>query len=95
MIFAPYALGRNQCYPPLLLSPYSSASSFISCEEAGITILNEVGLDPGIDHMSAMKIIDDVHSRGGEITSFSSVCGGEIIDLCLFFLSDESSRCFQ
>jgi alpha-aminoadipic semialdehyde synthase len=29
-----------------------------------------------MDHMSAMKIIDDVHARGGEITSFSSVCGG-------------------
>ena len=46
------------------------------CKEAGISILNEVGLDPGMDHMSAMKIIDDVHARGGEITSFSSVCGG-------------------
>lgn len=41
-----------------------------------MAILNEVGLDPGMDHMSAMKIIDDVHARGGEITSFSSVCGG-------------------
>lgn len=48
----------------------------LSCKEAGITILNEVGLDPGMDHMSAMKIIDDVKRRGGEITSFSSVCGG-------------------
>ena len=47
-----------------------------SAEDAGIAILNEVGLDPGIDHMSAMKIIDDVHSRGGEVTCFSSVCGG-------------------
>jgi saccharopine dehydrogenase-like NADP-dependent oxidoreductase len=44
--------------------------------EAGVAILNEVGLDPGMDHMSAMKIIDDVHSRGGKVTSFSSVCGG-------------------
>jgi alpha-aminoadipic semialdehyde synthase len=52
-----------------------------SSEEAGITILNEVGLDPGIDHMSAMKIIDDIHSRGGEITSFSSVCGGKMFYL--------------
>ncbi|KAL7543132.1 hypothetical protein ACHAXR_012453 [Thalassiosira sp. AJA248-18] len=47
-----------------------------SSEEAGVAILNEVGLDPGMDHMSAMRIIDDVHARGGEITSFSSVCGG-------------------
>ena len=44
--------------------------------EAGIKVLNEVGLDPGLDHMSAMKIIDDVRERGGAITSFVSVCGG-------------------
>ncbi|MDZ7339590.1 MAG: saccharopine dehydrogenase NADP-binding domain-containing protein [candidate division KSB1 bacterium] len=43
---------------------------------AGITILNELGLDPGIDHMSAMRIIDGVHSRGGQIVSFESCCGG-------------------
>mmetsp|Transcript_32325 Transcript_32325/g.68355 ORF Transcript_32325/g.68355 Transcript_32325/m.68355 type:complete len:1058 (+) Transcript_32325:153-3326(+) len=47
-----------------------------SSEDAGVSILNEVGLDPGMDHMSAMKIIDNVHERGGEVTSFSSVCGG-------------------
>jgi saccharopine dehydrogenase-like NADP-dependent oxidoreductase len=45
-------------------------------KESGILCLNEVGLDPGLDHMSAMKIIDDVHDRGGAILSFSSVCGG-------------------
>ncbi|MFX0013746.1 MAG: saccharopine dehydrogenase C-terminal domain-containing protein [Promethearchaeota archaeon] len=44
--------------------------------EAGIIILNEIGVDPGIDHMSAKKIIDDVHERGGKITSFKSYCGG-------------------
>jgi saccharopine dehydrogenase (NADP+, L-glutamate forming) len=44
--------------------------------ESGILILNEIGLDPGIDHMSAMRIIDDVHQRGGKITSFRSYCGG-------------------
>jgi saccharopine dehydrogenase (NADP+, L-glutamate forming) len=42
----------------------------------GITILNEIGLDPGIDHMSAMKIIHDVQQNGGKISSFSSYCGG-------------------
>ncbi len=31
--------------------------------EAGIIILNELGLDPGIDHMSAMRIIDTVHEK--------------------------------
>lgn len=43
---------------------------------AGIIILNEIGVDPGIDHMSAMKIIDDVHKKGGKIESFRSYCGG-------------------
>lgn len=43
---------------------------------AGILILNEIGLDPGIDHMSAMKIIDDVKKKGGKVTSFRSYCGG-------------------
>ena len=42
----------------------------------GIVLLNECGLDPGIDHMSAMKIIDQIKSEGGEITSFKSYCGG-------------------
>ncbi|MBI4723151.1 MAG: saccharopine dehydrogenase NADP-binding domain-containing protein [Candidatus Stahlbacteria bacterium] len=43
---------------------------------AGIIILNEIGLDPGIDHMSAMKIIHDVQNKGGEIKAFNSYCGG-------------------
>ena len=43
---------------------------------AGIVILNEVGLDPGIDHMEAMRIIDAIHGRGGMVKSFRSYCGG-------------------
>ena len=43
---------------------------------AGIIILNEIGLDPGIDHMSAMKIIHRVKENGGRIISFCSYCGG-------------------
>ncbi len=42
----------------------------------GILILNECGLDPGLDHMSAMKIIEEIKSEGGEITSFKSYTGG-------------------
>jgi len=42
---------------------------------AGIIILNELGLDPGIDHMSAMRIIDNVHNKGGKIIDFYSLCG--------------------
>jgi saccharopine dehydrogenase-like NADP-dependent oxidoreductase len=43
--------------------------------EAGIIVLNEIGLDPGIDHMSAMRIIHDVEKKGGKVVSFKSYCG--------------------
>jgi len=45
-------------------------------DRAGILVLNEIGLDPGIDHMEAMRIIEDVEGRGGRIRSFLSFCGG-------------------
>jgi saccharopine dehydrogenase-like NADP-dependent oxidoreductase len=44
-------------------------------KSAGIIILNELGLDPGIDHMSAMRIIDHIHGQGGKVEEFSSLCG--------------------
>lgn len=43
-----------------------------------LLFLCEMGLDPGIDHMSAMKIIDEIKAKGGTITSFKSHCGGLI-----------------
>ncbi len=43
--------------------------------KAGIIILNELGLDPGIDHMSAMRIIDHIHNKGGQVEEFYSFCG--------------------
>lgn len=45
-------------------------------KDAGIMILNEIGLDPGIDHMSAMKIIHEAQNKDGRIASFYSYCGG-------------------
>jgi saccharopine dehydrogenase (NADP+, L-glutamate forming) len=45
-------------------------------KNAGIVLLNEMGLDPGIDHMSAMQIIDKLKAEGADITSFKSYCGG-------------------
>tara|TARA_A100001011_G_scaffold290205_1_gene301582 strand:- start:299 stop:1618 length:1320 start_codon:yes stop_codon:yes gene_type:complete len=45
-----------------------------------VIILNEIGLDPGIDHMSAMQIINNIKEKNGEITSFKSYCGGLIAD---------------
>ncbi len=47
-----------------------------AAKHAGILILNEIGLDPGIDHMEAMRIIHEVEQKGGEVTSFTSYCGG-------------------
>jgi saccharopine dehydrogenase-like NADP-dependent oxidoreductase len=44
-------------------------------KNAGIIILNEIGLDPGIDHMSAMRIIDQVHGKEGAVLEFYSICG--------------------
>ena len=44
-------------------------------KDAGIIILNEIGVDPGFDHMTAMRIIDKVHSEGGKIKEFYSLCG--------------------
>jgi saccharopine dehydrogenase-like NADP-dependent oxidoreductase len=41
-----------------------------------ILLLNECGLDPGLDHASAMKIIDEIHHKGGILHSFKSYCGG-------------------
>lgn len=45
---------------------------------AGLLFLNECGLDPGLDHMSAMEMIDRIHSEGGSIVSFESFTGGLI-----------------
>ncbi len=45
-------------------------------KEKNLTFLNEVGVDPGLDHMSAMQIIDKVKQDGGRIDSFFSYCGG-------------------
>lgn len=44
----------------------------------GLLFLNECGLDPGIDHLSAMHMIDGIRNRGGKITSFESFTGGLI-----------------
>jgi len=45
-------------------------------KKKGLLFLNEVGVDPGIDHMSAMSIIDNIHEQGGKIVDFYSFCGG-------------------
>lgn len=41
-----------------------------------LIFMNEIGLDPGIDHMSAMKVIDEIREKGGKMLLFESFCGG-------------------
>mmetsp|Transcript_21573 Transcript_21573/g.52811 ORF Transcript_21573/g.52811 Transcript_21573/m.52811 type:complete len:837 (-) Transcript_21573:282-2792(-) len=45
-------------------------------EKKGLLSINECGVDPGLDHMSAKKVIDEVQSKGGKVLAFFSVCGG-------------------
>lgn len=42
----------------------------------GLIFMNECGLDPGIDHMSAMKVLDEIREKGGNPVHFESFCGG-------------------
>ncbi|HEY1038567.1 MAG TPA: saccharopine dehydrogenase C-terminal domain-containing protein [Bacteroidia bacterium] len=45
-------------------------------KQKGIILMNEVGLDPGIDHASALKVIDEIRHQGGTVHTFKSFCGG-------------------
>lgn len=47
-----------------------------AAKDAGILIMNEIGVDPGIDHMSAMRVIDHIRSIGGDMHIFESFTGG-------------------
>lgn len=44
----------------------------------GLVMMNEIGLDPGVDHMSAMQVIDKIRAKGGKMLLFESFCGGLI-----------------
>lgn len=46
--------------------------------DASLIFMGEMGLDPGIDHMSAMRLLDSIRSKGGKIESFKSYAGGLI-----------------
>lgn len=47
-------------------------------KEKGLVFMNEIGVDPGIDHMSAMKVIDEIRDQGGKMLLFESFTGGLI-----------------
>jgi saccharopine dehydrogenase-like NADP-dependent oxidoreductase len=67
------------------LGKHLATASYVSQEmkdldkeakEKKLLLLNECGLDPGIDHASAMKIIHEIQDKGGNVTGFKSFCGG-------------------
>ncbi|MDU8884948.1 saccharopine dehydrogenase family protein [Yeosuana sp. MJ-SS3] len=48
----------------------------VSAKEKGLIFMNEIGVDPGIDHMSAMQVIERIRDQGGKIILFESFTGG-------------------
>lgn len=48
----------------------------VRAKEAGVILINEIGVDPGIDHLSAMKVLDEIREAGGEMLLFESFTGG-------------------
>jgi saccharopine dehydrogenase-like NADP-dependent oxidoreductase len=63
-----------------VLTPSYLSAEMLSLDAAarakGVLVLNELGLDPGIDHLSACAMMDAVRAEGGRITEFESYCGG-------------------
>ncbi len=81
----PYTLHLKFAREAIKLGKHLVTTSYVSpdmkaldaeAKAKGVLLLNEIGLDPGIDHMSAKKIIDDAHEQGGKIEAFKSYCGG-------------------
>ena len=59
-------------YSNVVISPHHHSRAI----NADVLLLNEIGLDPGIDHCSAVDLCERVRSQGREVVSFVSVCGG-------------------
>jgi len=68
------AMGKN-VVTPSYISPEMQALHQ-EAVDAGIIIMNEIGVDPGMDHMSAKKVLDHIQEKGGEMTRFESFTGG-------------------
>lgn len=63
---------------PVVTTSYISPALWdldAKAKAAGVIILNEIGMDPGVDHLYAVKTIDEVHKAGGKIVGFTSTCG--------------------
>jgi len=68
--------GKNLITPSYVSEALNAMNKEV--EAKGLLFLNEMGVDPGIDHMSAMRIIHAIQAKGGVITGFESYCGGLI-----------------
>jgi saccharopine dehydrogenase (NADP+, L-glutamate forming) len=68
------ALGKHLVTTSYVSNEMRSLSA--EAEAKGLLLLNEIGLDPGIDHMSAMRVVHHVEAEGGKVVSFRSYCGG-------------------
>jgi len=83
-----FEAARNACSQgayDFLRKPYATDELKALNEKAlkaGIPIMMEVGLDPGIDHMSAMRVIDRIKKQGGTLLDFKSFCGGLVAPAC-------------
>ena len=58
--------GQTHVVTTSYVSP-SMAELDAAARKAGIVVMNEIGLDPGIDHLYAVKTIDEVHAKGGKV----------------------------
>ncbi|HBH21963.1 MAG TPA: saccharopine dehydrogenase [Cytophagales bacterium] len=67
-------LGKNMVTASYVSDAFKSLDA--PAKEKGLTILKECGLDPGIDHMSAMFVMDQIRKKGGDLTSFETFTGG-------------------
>lgn len=81
----PAAMHINVARICVKLKKHLITASYVSLEmqslhnealESDVILLNECGLDPGIDHLSAMKLIDGIKAKGGIVDVFKSFCGG-------------------
>jgi saccharopine dehydrogenase-like NADP-dependent oxidoreductase len=81
----PAAMHMQVAKDCLKFKKHLTTASYVSAEmqelhndvkNSGLVFMNEIGLDPGIDHASAMKIIEHIKENGGVLKSFKSYCGG-------------------
>lgn len=73
-------LGKHLLTPSYVTAEMKNMSPAVT--EKGLVFLNELGVDPGIDHMSAMRIINTIKKSGGKVLSFKSFCGGLVAPAC-------------